>query len=232
MPAAVMGDMGGLCIVPTPIILGSIGVLIGGRPAARLGDPCVAGPVLMGIPTVLIGEIGLGLVFPPFLSMDQVALLFFILSSIESIAFKFPRDGCYARAQIMANLLISAGVSPRKAWTFSSDAASDPLWVDSTNVPEGRVEWGYHVAPTVEVTQPDGSVQTMVIDPSMYDHPVRLDQWVSDQHDNPDVVQTDIGQPPIPAYGGSGYWPAPDPAEGADTHAMEIMEDYKMKEGT
>jgi uncharacterized Zn-binding protein involved in type VI secretion len=63
MPAAVLGDHH-VCSFPppvgphppTPIVKGSATVLIGGRPAARMGDlaGCSA-PILMGMPTVLIG---------------------------------------------------------------------------------------------------------------------------------------------------------------------------------
>ena len=56
MPAAVMGD---LCICvgpPDSIIKGSATVLIGGRPAARMGDTTAhGGTVVFGIPTVIIG---------------------------------------------------------------------------------------------------------------------------------------------------------------------------------
>ncbi len=38
MPAAVMGDMCTCVGPPDSIILGSVGVLIGGKPAARMGD--------------------------------------------------------------------------------------------------------------------------------------------------------------------------------------------------
>ncbi len=73
-PAARMGDMH-ICpmqtpaVVPIPhvggpVILGSPMVLIGGQPAARMGDmaTCVGPPatILMGCPTVLIGEGGSG----------------------------------------------------------------------------------------------------------------------------------------------------------------------------
>lgn len=63
MPAAVLGD-NHVCSFPppagphppTPIVKGSATVLIGGRPAARMGDlaGCSA-PIVMGMPTVLIG---------------------------------------------------------------------------------------------------------------------------------------------------------------------------------
>lgn len=74
LPAARMGDMH-VCPMMTPavppiphvggpIMLGSPMVLIGGMPAARMGDMamCVGPPstILMGCPTVLIGEGGSG----------------------------------------------------------------------------------------------------------------------------------------------------------------------------
>ena len=74
MPAARLGDMH-VCPMMTPavppiphvggpILLGSPMVLIGGQPAARMGDmaTCVGPPstILMGCPTVLIGEGGSG----------------------------------------------------------------------------------------------------------------------------------------------------------------------------
>jgi uncharacterized Zn-binding protein involved in type VI secretion len=46
-PAAVMGDM---CICvgpPDSIVLGSTGVFIGGKPAARLGDQCAHGGAII-----------------------------------------------------------------------------------------------------------------------------------------------------------------------------------------
>lgn len=43
MPAAVMGDMCVCVGPPDTIVLGSSGVLIGGKPAARMGDQCAHG---------------------------------------------------------------------------------------------------------------------------------------------------------------------------------------------
>ena len=57
MPAATMGDMCTCVGPPDTIILGSIGVFIGGKMAARMGDMCAhGGMITMGAPTVLIGE--------------------------------------------------------------------------------------------------------------------------------------------------------------------------------
>jgi uncharacterized Zn-binding protein involved in type VI secretion len=57
MPAAVMGGMATCVGPPDSIVLGSTGVLIGGQPAARMGDTCAhGGTIVVGLPTVLIGE--------------------------------------------------------------------------------------------------------------------------------------------------------------------------------
>ena len=61
MPAAVVGDMA-MCVgPPDSIVMGSTGVMFGGKPAARMGDPCAhGGQIALGLPTVLIGETGSG----------------------------------------------------------------------------------------------------------------------------------------------------------------------------
>ncbi len=47
-PAAVMGDMAVCSGPPDSIILGSTSVLIGGKPAARVGDSCAHGGTIVG----------------------------------------------------------------------------------------------------------------------------------------------------------------------------------------
>jgi len=66
MPAAVMGDSCTCSGPPSSIILGSMGVFIGGMPAARVTDMTAhGGSVLMGCPTVLIGDLMPGSPTPP-----------------------------------------------------------------------------------------------------------------------------------------------------------------------
>ena len=47
MPAAVMGDMCTCAGPPDTIVLGSTGVMIGGKPAARMGDMCAHGGAIV-----------------------------------------------------------------------------------------------------------------------------------------------------------------------------------------
>ena len=61
MPAAVMGDMCVCVGPPDTIIMGSTGVFFGKMPAARMGDPTAhGGSIVLGFPTVLIGETSSG----------------------------------------------------------------------------------------------------------------------------------------------------------------------------
>ena len=55
-PAAVMGDMCVCVGPPDSIVKGSATVMIGGKPAARMGDTTAhGGSIVMGCPTVMIG---------------------------------------------------------------------------------------------------------------------------------------------------------------------------------
>lgn len=61
MPAANVGTMCTCVGPPDSIIMGSTGVMIGGKPAARMGDSTAhGGTIVVGFPTVLIGETGGG----------------------------------------------------------------------------------------------------------------------------------------------------------------------------
>jgi uncharacterized Zn-binding protein involved in type VI secretion len=74
MPAAVMGDMCTCVGPPSTIILGSMGVMIGGKPAARMGDMTAhGGTIVLGCPTVLIGDMSPGSPAPP--AIAQLALM-------------------------------------------------------------------------------------------------------------------------------------------------------------
>ncbi len=61
MPAARVGDLA-ICVgPPATVVMGSPTVLIGGLMAARMGDPTAhGGMIAVGLPTVLIGEVGSG----------------------------------------------------------------------------------------------------------------------------------------------------------------------------
>jgi uncharacterized Zn-binding protein involved in type VI secretion len=60
-PAARVTDMATCVGPPDMIAMGSTTVLIGGLMAARMGDPTEhGGSIVMGFPTVMIGDVGQG----------------------------------------------------------------------------------------------------------------------------------------------------------------------------
>lgn len=158
------------------------------------------------------------------------------MAAQEDIAFKYPRDGCFARAQIMVERLQAKGLKVGKVWTFANP---DLLVAKTPNHPDGKVTWRYHVAPVIPVRAADGSVHDMVIDPSMFDRPVTVAEWAAAQHapgtSKPWIDRTEPGQAPHRPNGtsfpGSGYWPDKDPPMGAGAHARQLMKILKRFEG-
>jgi hypothetical protein len=67
----------------------------------------------------------------------------------------------------------------------------------------------------------------MVFDPLLFDRSVPVEEWGIALHDTPTLVRTAPGEPPLPARGGTGYWPGPDPLEGPEVHARETLEEYR-----
>ncbi|MFK7941789.1 MAG: protein-glutamine glutaminase family protein, partial [Paracoccaceae bacterium] len=118
------------------------------------------------------------------LSPEEAQALFDDMAAQADIPFDFPPDCCYARAERMSQLMTGRGIENRKAWAYASRpfGTLDPTNADGSLVrfPPGSgdpVQWGYHVAPTVLVRQPDGTCRDMVIDPSLRDTPVTVDEW-------------------------------------------------------
>jgi hypothetical protein len=164
------------------------------------------------------------------IAYDQAAAAFGKLRACRDIAFGFPYDGCYARAHIMCQLMLRMGLKPAKAWAFGQLHAASP-------VPKsGFVHWGYHVAPALLVRQRTGAGR-FVIDPSLFDRPVPLTQWVRRMWQQgtpmPRSQVTALGRPPVVdgKAEGTGYVPGALPAELVDAHAEATMMVYKRLEG-
>jgi len=169
------------------------------------------------------------------LTLKEAQETFEWMAAQPDIAFAYPQDGCYARAHLMVQRMQDMGITPAgKAWTFM-DPDGDQLWVETSYASSGRVEWWYHVAPTVWSLQNNGTIQRMVIDPSLFDEPATVEEWADIQHNAAEVIMSDLGEPPNPKgwpdrSGGSGYWPGADPSEGLDAHAQSTMTRYRKRQ--
>lgn len=99
------------------------------------------------------------------------------------IPFRYPRDGCWARAHEMYRRL-SAQSAIGKMWLYGD------LNVRTANDPTCSVSWRYHVAPTVQVQAGSGS-RTYILDPSMFAAPVTDAEWIAKQTSAGNAVPTD-----------------------------------------
>lgn len=91
MPAAVMGDTCTCIGPPSSIVVGSMGVFIGGKPAARVTDMTAhGGNILMGCPTVLIGDTTPGSLLP--LQLSAMTMLHRELAQL-TVMFDAARNG-------------------------------------------------------------------------------------------------------------------------------------------
>jgi len=97
------------------------------------------------------------------------------------IPFMYPFDGCWARAHQMCRLMLAQGVTPQKVWNHGI------LLVHSANSSNCQVNWGWHVAPIVQVDLGNGP-QSYVIDPSIFTEPVPQAVWIGVQGD-PNSIQ-------------------------------------------
>jgi hypothetical protein len=104
--------------------------------------------------------------------LDQV---FKQLADDQEIPFNYPKDGCYARAEEMTRLLEKDGITAVKVFVEGR------LEVQTPHAAGGKVDWWYHVAPVVLVENSSHQYVPMVIDPSIFDHPVTTDEWVAIQ---------------------------------------------------
>lgn len=108
-----------------------------------------------------------------YLSITEVQELFKKAKNMSDIPFGYKYDGCYARAHVMARRFEEMGVATEKAWIKGS-----------LSVPGTDIQWNYHVAPVINVKNEKGEMQKYVIDPSLNDKAVTLDEWVGTMKKN------------------------------------------------
>jgi hypothetical protein len=169
-------------------------------------------------------------------TLTQARQIFAWMAAQRDIAFRYPVDGCYARAHLMIQRMQSKGYKPYKVWSFAN---GESLYVSTKLVRSGHVTWGYHVAPVLRLRLDNGKQAWAVIDPSLFRGPVKIVTWKTKQKRpgsryEPYITVTAVGVAPKDATGhrlpGSGYWPGPDPREGTTKHALARMAEYKRRE--
>jgi len=105
------------------------------------------------------------------ISMDEAVSLFNEQKDRSDIAWNHLEDGCYARAHLMTRAFDKLKISTDKIWVRGDL---------EKRLPNGEVvKWDFHVAPIVYVKH-KGKTVKMVIDPSISNKPVTVDQWLKE----------------------------------------------------
>ena len=107
------------------------------------------------------------------LSEKEVQDLYRNAASMKDIPFEYKRNGCYARAHLMARRFEKMGIPTQKIWIKGD-----------LSVPGTDIRWNYHVAPVVDVKGKNGKIQKYVIDPSLAEKAVPVDEWVARMEKN------------------------------------------------
>lgn len=121
------------------------------------------------------------------ITLKEASSIFDFLKHKSQIEFNYPQGNCDDRAHAMCLLLDSLKISNFKIWNFAPSKTTllthDLLKVKDKNNfdPDGTIAWGYHVAPAIWVTNPKGGKDTIVLDPSLFNTPVKYSTWLNVQ---------------------------------------------------
>jgi len=124
------------------------------------------------------------------------------------IPFQYVRDGCYARAHKMRQMISKKfGYCVEKVFSFA-EGYPNKLAVKANMWGGCCVEWWYHVVPLLRLNVKVRGINLQicyVIDPGMFTTPVTLSTWLQAQKNttcNPNANVTSYSIQP-----GSAYWP-------------------------
>ncbi|GAA3086244.1 protein-glutamine glutaminase family protein [Streptosporangium carneum] len=110
------------------------------------------------------------------------------------IPYRYPADGCFARAEVMANMLALSGYQVDKVFAIAAGGLrlNTPHGGDQPGFGERlQVGWWYHVAPIVYVPSGGPKPEPVLLDPSVSDGPTSIGDWVGKMTTGP--IEAEIG---------------------------------------
>lgn len=130
----------------------------------------------------------------------------------------YPDDGCYARATLAARRMALLGLpSPKKIFIFGD------LEIETSNSPDGKVWWWYHVAPTYRTG--DGADLAWVIDPAIAPRgPLPLQKWIQLQAQDAATAEVAICEIGTYEPGSSCLTPSPGDSDSAITDEQWFLD--------
>ncbi|WP_264564237.1 protein-glutamine glutaminase family protein [Flavobacterium sp. N3904] len=115
---------------------------------------------------------------------NTVNTLFFEIIK-SGIPFGYQQANCHNISHYICLLLESKGYQCAKIWAFapvvySMNSSRLITFIDKKNMsPTGKIDWGYHVAPILQV-RIKNKVRKMVVDPGLFPKgPVRYRTWLA-----------------------------------------------------
>ncbi|MEZ0074930.1 protein-glutamine glutaminase family protein [Planotetraspora sp. GP83] len=104
------------------------------------------------------------------------------------IPYRYPTDGCFARAEIMANMLATSDYQVDKVFAIAAGGLrlNTPRGGDQPGFGERlQVGWWYHVAPIVYIPSGGPKPEPTLLDPSVSDGPTTIGDWVGKMATSP-----------------------------------------------
>lgn len=103
------------------------------------------------------------------------------LAAEQDIPYQFVFDGCYARAEKIAQILENDGIISLKLF-IEADPENSRFKVRDRFDPSCYVEWIYHVTVAILVQDEPGyhEARLMVIDPSLFAEAVDANVWINE----------------------------------------------------
>jgi hypothetical protein len=115
------------------------------------------------------------------------------------LSWLFPDDGCYARAEQVADMAEDANLpKPFKLFAFG------PLNVKTSNAPNGSVSWWYHVVPVVKNSKGEAIVLDAAINPC---GPLAWKDWLKTMVDDITVFDDSQNGNGVTVADGAAYGP-------------------------
>ncbi len=130
------------------------------------------------------------------LTTEESKELFNLFANKSLISFDLIHDGCYERAYLMITHAKLKKVEFGKTVVEVTNPHVAKIEVISPDVP-WILRWNYHVAPYAFVKTPDGGIQKLIFDPSLFDSPVTQDVFVKRMNQDP-KLEIDVFD--LPSY--------------------------------
>jgi hypothetical protein len=98
-----------------------------------------------------------------------------IFDHLSAMDLDFGTSLCESRAHVMCAELFDFKVIAGKAWAVPGSGAGNTIHV--TRLDGRESNWDYHVAPVLDVVMPGNKIEKLILDPALFNGPVRIDEW-------------------------------------------------------